>query len=365
MPFGLLDTTYVDLSQNIDSAYIEGLQNGSGMDFARLLREIDQRMGGFNTGADALLASFIYPTQEVFIDQATNVPFDVQEAGEYSLARPQYTDEIPGYMLPLRKWDAAVGWTEDGLRTMKLTSILNQLDNLLLGFRLRFRKEVIRRLFSDAEVRVEKRSTSLAPGFAGSGTGLNVYQTPYPNGSALPGGYTHYIRTDAAGLGAALDSAIAKFKDQGIEGPYDLIAPKVVIDQIRALTGTGAFVGVGSALVRPATSTTEALVDPQVYIGVVRDEIRVRPAIADFTQPNFAVYKSYGPMNTRNPLAVRFPDEPGMPNGGRAAYIRSRSLYPLDHAEVVSWWGVGVSNRIAAVLGHIAASGNYVAPTIS
>lgn len=363
MPFGILDTEYIDLPAVIDQNYIAGMQTASGTDFSEVLRSLDERVRAFNTGFDPLLGALIYDTQEAFIEYTGAVAFDVQEAGEYTMARMQRGEVAGGWNLPVRKWDVSIGWTEDGLREMRTTSIMNNLDGVLLGLRTRFRREVMRRFFSDAEVPVEYGKTAAtSPGFAGSGTGLNIYDRPYPNGSALPGGYTHYIRTDSAGLDAALLAARDKLIKIGHAAPFDIIAPQAQIDAIKL---SPYFVKTGSPLIRMAPTAAEALVDPALYVGVFGDLIRVRAAIDDFTDANIAVFKTYGDLDPRNPLAVRFPDTPGLPDGGRSAYIRSRSLSPLDQAQVISRWGVGVGNRTAAVLIRVAGSGSYVAPTIA
>lgn len=363
MPFGIFDTEYIDLPSVIDRTYVENLQTASGTEFSSVLRDIDERIRAFNSTFDPLVAAISYETQESFIEYAQAVAFDVQEAGEYTMGRMQRGELAGGWMLPVRKWDVVTGWTEDGLREMRTTSILNNLDGILLGLRTRFKKEVIRRFFSDLEVPVEYgRTTATSPGFAGSGTGQNVYSRPFPNGAALPGGYTHYIRTDSAGLDAALLSARDKLVKMQIPAPYDLIAPQAQIDAIKL---SPYFVKTGSPLIRAAPSAAEALVDPALYVGVFGDLVRVRIAIDDFTSPNIAVFKTYGQMDPRNPIAIRFPDTPGLPDGGRSAYLRSRSLSPLDAAQVISRWGVGVGNRVAAVLLSVAASGAYTPPTLT
>lgn len=362
MPFGIFDTEYIDLPAAIDQNYLASLETADGTSFETVLGEIDTRLGVFNGISDSLMAALGYETQEVFIEYLQAVAFDVQEAGEYSMARLQRGEASGGWNLPVRKWDVAVGWTEDGLREQRLSSILNTLDGVLLGLRVRRRREFMRRLFSDIEVPVEYgRTTSTSPGFAGSGTGLNVYSRPFPNGTALPGGYTHYVRTDSAGLDAALLAARDKLLKAGHPAPFDLIAPQAQIDAIKL---SPYFVKAGSPLIRAAPASAEALVNADLYVGVFGDLIQVRTAIDDFTQANIAVFKTYGNLDPRNPVAIRYPTTPGLPNGGQSAYLRSRQFYPLAAADAVSRWGVGVGNRTAAVLLFVNASGAYVPPTI-
>jgi hypothetical protein len=362
MPFGIVDTAYIDLPAVIDQTYVAGLTTGSGLDFADVLREADSRMAAFNASGDPLVAALARTTDEAFVEYSVPVALDVQRTSEYTMSRMQHAEEMGGHMLPVAGWDVSVGWTEDGLREQRLSSVMNQLDGVLNGIRLRFRREVMRRFFSDAEIRVDRKTTATSPGFAGSGTGLNVYTRPYPNGTALPGGYTHYVRTDAAGLSAALLAARDKLLKQGHQAPFDLIAPQTQIDAIAADTAN--FVKAGSPLVRLGPTESEALVESSIYVGVFGYMIRVRQAIDDFSDANIGVFKTYGPLSDLNPLAVRYPVTPGLPGDGRSAYIRSRQLFPLAHAEVISRWGVGVNDRVSAVLLRVAASGNYIAPVI-
>lgn len=361
MPYGVLDTQYIDFPAGIDVAYLQNLRTRAGVDFPRLLQEIDSRLGALNSNLDPLVASLITPTTEPVADTSAPAAFTVEEAGEYTVARPQFADgsAIP---LPLRKYDVSTGFTEDGLESMTLPRILLQVDSLLNGFRRLYRVAALTRLFSDAEVRVDTRTTMTSPGFAGSGTGDNAFTSPYPDGTALPGGYTHYYRTASADLAATLKTVQAQLR-RWQPGPFDLIAPQSLVDTIVAINpgdaATG-FVSAGSALVRPNASTAEATVDPTVFLGVLYGDIRVHMAITDFSSANIAVYKSYGALNPRNPLAWRYDDV-----FGRGAVLRSRSLYPLDQAVVAQRFGIGVNNRVAAALITVAASGSYVPPTIS
>jgi hypothetical protein len=299
----------------------------------------------------------MFTTDEAFVEGIAPIAFDVQEAGEYTVARPQFV-EGAGSMLPLRKWDVSTGWTEDGIEEMSLNRILANVDSILLGLKVRARKEIMRRLFSDAEVRVDRKTTATSPGFAGSGTGLNVFSQPLPTGAALPGGYTHYIRDTTANRALALKTARNRVATWHT-GPYDLIGSANTIDAITLLPE---FVWAGSSLIRLPNGTAEALVDPDVYLGVYDKNIRVRNPVDDFTSDHAAIFRSFGALNPQNPLAWRYDSRAGR---GRDAYLRSRQIYPLAQAEVVQRFGVGVANRTAAALIYFAASGSYTAPTIS
>jgi hypothetical protein len=364
MPFGFADTTFLDLPLGIDVQYMDSLRNASGTTFTELLTSLDGRLGEYNSVAgDSFLTSLFYPTTERTREVEFPGTFEVGPGGEYGLARAQFIEDLPAYMLPVKKWDVAMGWTEDGLRKMSTSKINRTFDAALRGMRRRRRLELLRRLFSNAEMRIPG-STNTSPGFAGSCSGYNVYVTPMPDGTALAGGYTHYIRADTAGLPAAILTARDLLKNQGLDAPYDVAATTAALPTI---TGNATYmVKTGSALVRSDPNEPEALVDAVTYSGVFDNDVRVRrAAITDVPGSYVVVYKTYGPLDERNPLALVFPDDDEqIPNGGRAAYLRSRSLFPLAQAEILHWYGAGVWNRVNAVLIYVNASGGYVNPTI-
>jgi hypothetical protein len=239
---------------------------------------------------------------------------------------------------------------------VRLARVLTQVDSVILGLRTMYRKQALIRLFSDDEVAVDRRTTAVSPGFAGSGTGLNAFSRPYPSGAALGGGYTHYYRAAAADRAATIKTARDQLR-KWQSGPFDLIGSAAEITAIKLLSD---FVPAGSALVRPGQSTAEALVDAELYEGVYDGDIRVRKPVEDFTDANFAIFKTFGPLNPLNPLAWRYDDVEG-----RNAYVRYRALFPLDQAIVRQSFGIGVNNRVAAALVHIDSSGSYDPPTIS
>lgn len=361
MPFGYLDTRYIDFPAGVDVAYIQGLRTRAGVDFPRVLREIDSRLATLNTTLDPLVASLITPTTEQVADTTGPTAFIVDERGEFTVARPQLA-EGGAHMLPLRGYDVSLGFTEDGLEAMSLNRILTNVDSLLLGMRRLYRRQALIRLTSDAEIRVAARTTVTSPGMAGSGTGDNVFpRTSYPDGTALPGGYTHYYAVGAGTLAATLKAARDRLK-RWHAGPYDLIAPAAQIDLIAAIAPgdpQNGFVSAGSALIRAGTGTAEAQVDAAMYLGVLFGDVRVHMAIDDYSDPVTAIYKSYGALDPRNPLAWRYDELKG-----RNAVLRYRALYPLDQAVVKQDFGVGVNDRTAAVLIENGAA-PYSAPTIA
>lgn len=359
MAFGVADTKSIDLAPGIDTAFVQGLTTRSGLSFVQILRDLDARAAAFNGSVSPLEAALIRVTTELLVDSTGVQPYEINPKGEYTLARPQIV-EGAAYPLPYQQFDVSLGFTEDGIETATRERLNLMTESLFEGFRMRRRKDVLRRLFSDAEVRIDPRTTMTSPGFAGSGTGFNVFTQPYPDGTALPGGYTHYYFANTSTGGAfrtALRNAVDRLKKWHTP-PFDLITTQATLDLIIAL-GAPDFVSAGTILVRQGTGTAEAMLDPNEYVGALFGEVRVRPAITDTTSPNVAIFKSFGALAPSNPLAYRYD-----PLKGRDAIIRSRSLYPLDQATAILGYGIGVNNRTAVALIHPAAgAAAYVAPT--
>lgn len=356
MPKGFLDTKYIDLPANIDAAYLRGLTTARGVSFATILTQLDARLAALNAATDPLVAALISFTTEAQVDGTTPTAFALEEENEYGLPRPELA-EPRAHMLPLRRYAKSLGFTEDGLEQMTLATLLNQFDSVVATFVRGARIKVLERLFSDAEVRIDRNSTATNPGMAGSGTGANAFSGTYPDGTALPGGYTHYYRDEAADRALVIKAARDRLK-KWQPAPFDLIASQPEIDAIAALPD---FVRAESPLILRAQGEAAANVAAEDYVGVYDKDIRVRLALNELgTEPNIGIVKTFGDFSSQNPLAWRY-DE----SFGRGAVIRSRSLYPLDQAVIRQRFGVGVRNRTAAVLIRIDASGSYVAPSIA
>lgn len=358
MAFGLIDTSYIDFPNNVDDAYLRGLTTRAGVQFTEIARRLDSALGGLNEGVDALLATMLAPpTTRIVAAGGRTSGMKTTRRSQYTLARPQLV-ERKAHMLSIDEHEIALGFTEDGLMEMSLDDIQANIDALVAGFETTHRVETLSRLFSSAEIPVDHlgKTAQTSPGFAGSGTGQNVFEAVYPDGSALPGGYTHYYRDTTANAIALIKSMRDRLK-KWHQPPYDLLGSQAVIDIIRA---SADFVASGSMLVRPGLNTAEALVSAEDYIGVLHGDIRVRHATELWTEANFVVWKSYGNLSERNPLVWRYD-----PLRGPDAYVKSRELYPLAEAVAIHKFGVNVNDRTGAALGLLAASGSYAPPTLT
>ncbi len=361
MAFGIIDTTYVDLPVGIDSDYVRGLETRSGLSVATMIQMTDAAIAAINEGVDPLVAALCTPTSSPVGSIRGTSTKQVMRAGEYTLALPQQSSRV-GHMLPIEKFELGMGFTEDGLEEITLDAFREELEDTVSSFQRFYLVQALRRLFSSAEVAVGEKTTVLSPGFAGSGSGTNVFTGVYPDGSALPGGYTHYAYTTPANLMAAISTYVGRLK-KWHRGPYDMIASSAALADVITQAGS-AFVPSGSALVQAGLGTAQALVNPDDYVGVLNGNIKVRQAVESIgSTKHLSIFKSYGAFAPGNPLAWRYDAQKPR---GRDAYLVSRALYPMADAITQQWLGFGVNDRAAAVNIFIDTSPSaYVDPTIA
>lgn len=359
MAFGLIDTSYIDWPSNVDAAYLRGLQTRSGLNFTDLAGRVDAAMAAVNTGVDPLLAALLAPpTTTLSAPGGRNGTMQVAKKSQYTVPRPQQVART-AHMLAIDEVEIGLGFTEDGLQEISIDDFQAQVDAMREALERYARAETLSRLFSDAEVVVDpiNPTTATSPGFAGSGTGGNAFAGNYPDGTALPGGYTHYYRDSSANRVAIIASAIARMR-KWYAGPFDMIGSAAFIASVVADTAN--FVSAGSLLVRPGLGTATTALDASQYVGAYMGDIRVWAAVNDYTEDTGAIFKTFGNFAANNALVWRYDDL-----RGPDAYVRSRQMFPL--AEAIAMWkfAPNVNNRTAASLIRIAGSGSYTPPVFS
>lgn len=357
MAFGLIDTSYIDWPSNVDAAYLRGLQLRSGLSFADFAARLDAAIGAVNQGVDPLAAALLSaPTTSEFARGGKTGTMKAQKASEFTMSRAQQV-ERSAHMLAIDELSIDLGFTRDGIEEISLDDFQAQVDALREALERALRADILFRLFSDTEIPVGKGTTATSPGFAGSGTGGNAFAGTYPDGTSLPGGYSHYYRDTSANRAAVVKTARNRLR-KWARGPFNLIGSQTSIDALAAL---GDFVYAGSDLIRLGSGTSEAVVDPVRFVGVYDKDILVWQPLTDFTEDMYALFKSNGDFAANNPLSWRYDEL-----RGQNAYVDgSRNLYPLAQAEAKWKYGINVGNRVGAALILIAANGSYAAPALS
>jgi hypothetical protein len=358
--YGDQNFAYLDLGPGVDRNYIQAIRTESGIELGELLGLVNSAMGAVNARRDPLVASLVFETtSEVGKTRRTTRKF-VQRGGEYTVARPQ-RGAAAGYMLPIYPHEIGTGFTERGLKRISRDRFNEELNDVVEAWQAIYLGETLERLFSGAEFPVDDGITAAtSPGFAGSGTGSNVFSGIFPDGTPIPGGYTHYARI--ADTRPGLDTGLRTYRNQikrWHPGPFEMIGTDLGISTLRAQSDF--FVEATSNLIAVGANTDRALVDPLTYVGVWDGDVRVRQPVSALGSTNhLAIYKSYGPFATGNPLAWRTYE-----NETRDVRVESRNLYPLAESVSLQDFGVGVSDRVAAALFFLAASGSYTPPVVT
>lgn len=354
MATGYLDSQNIDFATGQTESRLRNMQNRLGINFVEFINRVDGAVSAVNDRS-GLVADLTYLTSEdrKIGPYGANKVF--RRAAEYTTERPQ-KGSGSGWLLPLYESEIALGFTRKALDVMQIAQFEGELSTTVQAIQRGQRADVLTRLFSDKEEALDNDGVGATPGFAGSGTGSNVYGGPTPPGV---GTLNLYQRVASAGLAGAVDSAQTWLQFFHGMQPFDLIGSASAIALIAALPK---FIKAGDLLVRPGSGTAEAIVDATQYVGVLNGNIRVRLPEAQLTGDGVAIYKTYGSNNQENPLAWRYSDI-----WGADAWVEDRELYPLANALVKQNYGIGVNNRAGAALIAVAASGTYAAaaPTVS
>lgn len=357
MAFGIADLQYVDLGPQIDEAYLAGLRTRSGIELTELATLVDGAMARINQGAHPLVAALAYQTSDPVAGRRRLGSKNVQRGGEYTVARAQVVGTT-AHMLPIEKAEISLGFTEDGLHKISRARFNDELDAIVEAWQRFYLGETLTRLTSAAEIPVDEApSTALSPGLAGSGTGGNVFTGTYPDGTALPGGYTHYFYSTPANLDATLKTMrdrLAKWQS----GPFDLVCSPSMLALVTASTQ---FTKATSLLLRQGANANEALLDAQTFVGLWGEDVRVHLAVNELGNDEHAVmFKTHGNFAAGNVVAWRWDELEG-----RDVRVVSRQIYPLSQATCVQHLGFGIGNRVGAACLYVdAAAASYVAPSI-
>jgi hypothetical protein len=356
MTFGYVDSHYIDWAAGQTESRLRNGANRLGISFLEFINRVDGAMAAVNGNNDPLVSALTVRTTNDRIEGGYTAAKVFQRSAEYTIPRPQ-RGSGGGWLLPLYENAITLGFTKKALEVMSIPTFEGELATTVQAIVRGQRADVLERLFLDTEFGLDNDGTGSSPGFAGSGTGTNVYSGANPPGVSSLNLYARVTTgANAAAQVATFQTYLNYFHGPGA---LELLTSSAGITEVTAMAG---FIEAGSAFVRPAAGTAEAIVDPGQYIGVLNGNILVRHADPQITGNVLAIYKSYGANSVQNPLAWRYSDI-----WGPDAWVEDRELYPLANAVVNQNFGIGVNNRAGAALIAVAGSGTYAAnaPVIS
>jgi len=332
-----------------DAATLTQFRLRSGETYEQLLNEAITALSIVNGQllSDPLYSSLMSVTDELAIEYPIGTTNAMEVHGEYSRPDPQ-RGKTTGHMLELGEYDYQLSWTWDALRKARMIQITNDVSIAAKAVKDNFQKRLLTRLFKSTYTSVGSgRSMPLADG----GTADSAYVPPHnAEREATAFAYTHDHIIPLSGITQAhLETAIALVWEHGADAPFDLLVAQADIASWTNTTSVTGYVKPASGLIRYGATTDLATVGEGIN-GVIETDYGVVRLRASARVPTgfWSVYKSYGPQDSRNPMAVRY--DPQFGAGClllRGDHIRE---YPLENAIVFHAFGASIANRVGAVV---------------
>jgi len=363
---GANDLKQYAIPTNWDAATLTQIRLESGETYDAWLSDVSQALAMANNEllADPLINGLISVTTEPAVEYRSGTSNGFEEATEYGRPDAKRAATV-GHMLPLKYYDRMMKWTWMFLSKARRAQLDADIADAIQDVKNIWRKTVIDRLFDSDAVTIGSSGKSVP--FADGGTADSSYipvAMPDRGGSFA---YTHNHFAALNGITQAnLETAVLNLWEHGHDGPYDLLISQSDISSWTDTTNVTGYIPTPDPLIRYGAQTDLAAVAGPDWIGVVETDYgacRIR-ANARIPTKYWALYKSFGRLDQRNPLRVRYNERRGIGALLLAGdHIRE---YPLENAIMWMEFGVGVGeDRTAAVLSYNDGGGTYSDPTIS
>jgi len=352
------------LPANWDAGELSKVRLQSGETYEELLTEITNALDDFNGVllSEQPYAGLVSVTDEMALEYPIGVSNAFQEHTEYS--RPDAKrGATTGHMLPLKAYDFQFGWTWDMLRKARRAQIDADIAMGIAEARNIWQKTILTKLFRSTRQSVGSSGYDMP--FCDGGTADPSYVPPYrpDRGGIFTSSHTHYLALNGI-TQANVTTAVEHLWEHGHDGPYDMLVSRSDISSWTNTTNVTGYIRRPDPLIQYGQDTDVAKVDAE-YLGVINTDygvIRVR-ACGRIPTTYYALYKSYGPMDERNPLKVRRSTQ--FPLGVILLAGDHIRQFPLENAILFFEFGVGCgADRTAAVLCQNT-SGSWSDPTIS
>lgn len=345
-----------------DAARLAQLQLASGETYERLIADINQGLALANAAllSDPLMASMVYLSEERTIEYATGVSNGFEDHTEYG--RPDAKrGKTTGHMTEPVSKDRATGWTQDFLPRARRAQIDADVASIVDDLRNVWQKTILGRWVKNTKTTVGSAGASMP--FADGGTADSTYIPVNRPDRASAFAYTHqhFQRLDNI-TQANLETAVALLWEHGYDAPYDLLIPTADLSSWSNTTNVTGWIKRAEGLIRYGTQTDLANLGGD-YIAVIETStygpVRVR-ATARIPTAYWTVYKSFGPLDSRNPIRIVSPMA-GL--GAEMRFSRAPVYYPLEEVLFRFEFEMTVAQRDAAVV--VKNGGAYSIPTIS
>jgi hypothetical protein len=352
------------LPGTFDAAYLAKLSLQSGETYEQLLADITSALSIQNAAilANPLLASLMSETTEATLEYAVGVSNGFEDHTEYALPDAKRAN-VAGTMIPLLEKDRALKWTWDFLKKARRSQIDADISSAMADLVNLYEQMALARLFKSTYDGVG--SSGKAMPVADGGTADSTYIPINHPDRASAFSYTHNHVGAANGITQAiLEAGVAHLWEHGHDAPYDLLISQADVASWANTTNVTGWIKKADGLIRYGNQTDLAQVAND-YIAVIETSVygpvRVR-ACARIPTAFWSVYKSYGPLDQRNPLILR-----ENPKYGAGAILLAGDhirQFPFENCLLYAELGFAVADRVGAYICKNT-SGSWSEPTIS
>jgi hypothetical protein len=347
-----------------DAARLMQLQLASGETYDQLISDIAGALSIQNAAllTDPLIASLVHVTEESAIEYPVGVSNGFEDHTEYGLPDAK-RGKTTGHMFAPYMKDRGFGWTWDFLRKARRAQIDADIASGMTDLRDIWQKSILTRLFKETYTAVGSAGKSMP--LADGGTADTTYVPPLdPTRSSSAFLYTHdHIKPVNGITQALLETEVANLWEHGVDGPFDLLISLADVSSWANTTNVTGWIKRADGLIRYGTTVDLAEAGGD-YVAVIETSaygtVRVR-ASGRVPTTFWALYKSYGPLDSRNVIAIK----PSSTYGIGAVLLAGDHVrqFPLEKAFLFTEWDMGSSNRVGAVVAKNT-SGSYADPTI-
>ena len=369
---GFGDLKQTTLPSLWDEDYLKKLELEDGTSFGAMVAEAQAALRMLTTEMTTMphYSGLFAVDDQAELEYAIGVSNSWTEASEYTPPDPR-RGKTTGHMLPIAPYDIGLGWTQMYMRRARAASMRADIQTIIDAGRNLWQQKALTRLFSSTANTVGTTSSDL--GMADAAATDATYIPPVsPDGETFIGSHTHYLGSDVTGITAstldqsALNVALEHLQEHGVQGPFELVGARVdAAEWSNTENVTGWKPPLWQGIAYQASAVERAMVsDMDNYFGFVETDYGIVRLWLTPRVPsdNFAVYKTFGPGNQRNPLRMRY-----RPSTGFGFMIVPGQYVndPVSLAVGYTEFGFGTGpNRVAAVLVDVGAS-TWAAPTIA
>jgi hypothetical protein len=346
-----------------DAGMLKQIELEAGYNYEQLINDIAAGLVEVNGTLlnDPTTADLLSLTTEASIEYPYGVSNGFEEATEYGVPTPKRAGTT-GHMLPLIEYDRQMGWTFMFLKKARRSQIDADVASAVADVKNLWQQKALARLFKST---YDSVGTGRSMPVADAGTADAAYIPPQmpERASAFTSSHTHLGRLNGI-TQANLNTAVTHLWEHGQDAPFTLLVAEADIASWTAVATVTGYIPRAQAMIQYGTTQDLALVDAQ-YHGVVTTDHGpcILKSNARIPTAYWALYKSFGNGDARNPLVCRY--NPAFGVGAVLLAGDHIRQYPLENAIMWAEMGFGIMNRVGAYVCYNYASGSYVDPTIS